>query len=358
MESDLVHGANASPSPEQLRELYRLMGGFRVSQAIYVVAELGIADYLADGPQGSDALAAATHTDEAALYRILRLLAGVGLFEEVAPRRFALTGLGAGLRRDVPGSIRPVTVNILDEPRWQAWGQLLHSVRTGEIGFDHYHGMGLFDYLGAHPENAASFNRAMTSNTALSGTAITRAYDFSGVRRLVDVGGGHGLLLATILQAHPTMRGVLFDLPEVIAGAQAVLEAAGVANRCEVVGGDFFSAVSPGGDAYILRQIIHDWDDAQATAILANVRRAMQGRGKVLVVERTIAPDYRQALPVLHLDVQMLVLLGGGERTEAEYGALFAAADLRLSAAVPLGDAEQFSIYEGMPLQALTLGVG
>lgn len=349
MESDLVHDTNVSPSPEQVRELYRLMGGFRVSQAIYVVAELGIADFLADGPQGSDALAAATHTDEAALYRVLRLLTGVGLFEEVGPHHFALTGLGAGLRVDVSGSIRPITVNILDEPRWQAWGQLLHSVRTGEIGFDHYHGMGLFDYLGAHPANAARFNRAMTSNTALSGTAITRAYDFSGVRRLVDIAGGHGLLLATILQAYPAMRGVLFELPEVVAGAPAVLGEMGVADRCDVVGGNFFSDVIPSGDAYILRQIIHDWDDPRATAILANVRCAMQGAGKVLVVERTIAADYRQALSVLHLDVQMLVLLGGCERTEAEYGALFAAADLQLSAVVPLGDTEQFSIYEGVP---------
>lgn len=349
MESDLVHDTNVSPSPEQVRELYRLMGGFRVSQAIYVVAELGIADFLADGPQGSDALAAATHTDEAALYRVLRLLTGVGLFEEVGPHHFALTGLGAGLRVDVSGSIRPITVNILDEPRWQAWGQLLHSVRTGEIGFDHYHGMGLFDYLGAHPANAASFNRAMTSNTALSGTAITRAYDFSGVRRLVDIAGGHGLLLATILQAYPAMRGVLFELPEVVAPAPAVLGEMGVADRCDVVGGNFFSDVIPSGDAYILRQIIHDWDDPRATAILANVRCAMQGAGKVLVLERTIAADYRQALSVLHLDVQMLVLLGGCERTEAEYGALFAAADLQLSAVVPLGDTEQFSIYEGVP---------
>jgi len=294
-------------------------------------------------------LAAATHTDEAALYRVLRLLTGVGLFEEVAPHHFALTGLGAGLRVDVSGSIRPITVNILDEPRWQAWGQLLHSVRTGEIGFDHYHGMGLFDYLGAHPANAASFNRAMTSNTALSGTAITRAYDFSGVRRLVDIAGGHGLLLATILQAYPAMRGVLFELPEVVAGASAVLREMGVADRFDVVGGNFFSDVIPSGDAYILRQIIHDWDDPRATAILANVRCAMQGAGKVLVVERTIAADYRQALSVLHLDVQMLVLLGGCERTEAEYGALFAASGLQLSAVVPLGDTEQFSIYEGVP---------
>ncbi|MDQ6833229.1 MAG: acetylserotonin O-methyltransferase [Chloroflexota bacterium] len=346
MESPLVRGTNATPSPEEVWELYQLIGGFQVSQAIYVVAKLGIADLLADGPQGSDALARATGTNESALYRVLRFLVGIGLFEEVAPRHFALTGLGAGLRTDVPGSLRPNVLMILDEPKWGPWGQLLYSVRTGEIAFDRVHGVGLFDYFRAHPENAATFDAAMTSNTARSGPEITGAYDFSGIHRLVDVGGGHGLLLATILQAHLGMRGVLFDLPDVITGAPALLAEAGVAERCEIVPGDFFTAVPP-GDAYILRQIIHDWDDIRATAILANCRRAMQGAGKVLVVERAIGSDYRQALQVLYVDLEMLVSMGGLQRTEEEYAMLFNAAGLRLSAVVRLG--EHFSIYEGIP---------
>ena len=159
----------ASPSPEQARDLYNLMGGYRVSQAIVVVAKLGIADLLADGPQGSDALARATKTNEAALYRVLRFLAGVGLFDEVTPRQFALTGLGAGLRTGVAGSIRPMVLMLLDDSKWGPWGQLMHSVQTGETAFDHVHGVGFFDYFHTHPESAATFNAAMTSNTAQSG---------------------------------------------------------------------------------------------------------------------------------------------------------------------------------------------
>ena len=341
--------AHDAPAPAQLAELSRLVGGFRVSQAIHVVAELGVPDLLADGPKGVEALAAGVGADEGALFRVLRLLAGAGLFEEVAPRRFALTPLGAGLRDDVPGSLRPLARHLPAVPGSRAWGELLHSVRTGEPGFARAHGMGSFDYYRAHPEAAAGFNRAMTGNTAQSGDALARAYDFAGIGRLVDVGGGHGLLLATILRAYPALRGVLFDAPEVVAGAAPALAEAGVADRCEVVGGDFFAAVPPGGDAYLLRQIVHDWDDARATGILANCRRALPAAGRVLVVERALAPDYRQALPVLQLDLQMLVITGGKQRTEAEYGALFAAADLRLRAVVPLGDPLGFSVFEGVP---------
>jgi len=349
MESDPVTSAPASASPEQVQELYGLMGGYRVSQAMAVIAKLGIADLLVDGPKGSDELARATKTNEAALYRVLRFLVGVGLFDERAPRQFALTGLGAGLRADVPGSIRPNVLMLLDDSKWGAWGELMHSVRTGETAFDHVHGVGHFDYLHEHPESAATFNAAMTNNTVWSGSAITDVYDFSGIHCLVDVGGGHGLLLATILHRYPAMRGVLFDVPAVVAGAPALLKEMGVDDRCEVVGGDFFSAVAP-GDGYILRQIIHDWDDDRATAILTNCRRAMQGTGRVLVVERAIGDDYRLALQVLHVDLEMLVSMGGLQRTEAEYDALFAAAGLRLNAVVPLGDPLHYSVFEGVPI--------
>jgi SAM-dependent methyltransferase len=352
MAEDTPHGPQESPSDERFEELFRLLAGYRVSQALYVAATLGVADHLKTGPKGSDELAQATGTHPGALYRLLRFLAGVGLFREVAPRRFALTELGAGLRADVPGSIRPFLLMILDEVHWPAWGQLLHSVTTGETAFAHVHGAGFFDFLARHPESAATFQRAMTSNVAQSGTAITRAYDFSGIGRLVDVGGGHGLLLATILRTHPAMRGVLFDRPEVVAEAGAALEEAGVADRCEVVGGDFFADVPPGGDAYLMRQIVHDWDDAQAAVILANCRRALRPPGRLLVVERAVAADYRQALPELHLDMEMLVNLGGLQRTDSEYAALFVAAGFRLSRIVPLGDAAHFSVYEGVPVGA------
>lgn len=349
MDEITATGTPAAPSREQIQELQRLLLGYRVSQALYVAATLGLADLLRDGPRGSDALARATGTDADALYRVLRFLAGVGIFAEVAPRRFALTPLGAGLRADLPGSLRPHALLHLDPSHWRAWGALPHSVRTGETAFDHVHGVDNFAYLAAHPDFAAIFNAAMTSNTAASGAALTEAYDFSGLARLVDVGGGHGRLLATVLRAHPTLRGVLFDRPEVVAGAAATLAAAGVAGRCEIVGGDFFAAVPPGGDAYVLRQIIHDWDDDRAVAILSNCRRAMPESGRLLVVERALAPDHRRALPVLHLDLQMLVLLGGRQRTDDEYGALFAAAGFHLAQVVPLGDAANYCVYEGRP---------
>jgi hypothetical protein len=350
MEADSTTGLPASPSPEHLLDLRHLLDGYRVSQAIYVMATLGIADLLKDGSQESADLARATGSHAGALDRVLRFLAAVGLFREVAPHRFALTALGAGLRTDVPNSVHPAALNFLDPSSWQSWGELRHSVRTGETAFRHVHGQDRFDYLLGRPDLAAAFNATMTSDTAQSGTAIIQAYDFSGIGRLVDVGGGHGLLLATILRAYPTLRGVLFDQPEVVAGAAALLAGHGVADRCEIVGGDFFAAVTPGGDAYILRQIIHDWDDAQALAILTNCRRAMGPDGRLLVVERVIEPGAPLALSVLHLDMLMLVNLGGRERTAAEYGALFAAAGFGLTTMVPLGDVSLYHLFEALPV--------
>lgn len=334
---------------EQRQQLFNLMTGYRVSQAIYVVSTLDIAGLLANGPRTNEDLAEATGTQAGVLYRVLRFLAGVGLFDEVAPHRFALTPLGSGLRGDVSGTIRPTTLMLLDEYHWQPWKELLHSVRTGETAFNHVHGMGFFDFLRDHAEAAANFNEAMTSNTAQSGTAITEAYDFSGISRLADIGGGHGRLLATVLHAHPSMRGLLFDDSEVVAGAPLVLEAAGVADRCEIVSGDFFESVPGGCDAYVLRQIIHDWDDTQATRILENCRRAMQVQHKLLVIERRISSDYRESLQVLHIDMEMLVTLGGHQRTDEEYRVLFAAAGFDLRGITPLHDAAQYCVFEGVP---------
>lgn len=349
MKSDSDSSLPQLPSPERTQELYLLMGGYRISQTMYVVVKLGIPDLLADGPRSSDALAQTTGTHADALYRVLRLLVGVGLFDELAPRQFSLTSLGAGLRADVPGSLRATVLMLLDPSKWQAWGHLLHAVQTGECAFHQAHGQGVFAYYDQHPDAARIFQQAMTNNTARSGIAITRAYDFSGIARLVDVGGGQGLLLATVLQAYPAMQGVLFDLPEVVAEAPEVLAAAGVADRCEVIGGDFFATAPQGGDAYVLRQILHDWDDARAVEILKNCQSAMRRLGKILVVESVIAPDYRQAVPILQIDLEMLVNFGEArQRTEAEYRALFAAAGLRLSAVVPLSDMGQFQVFEGV----------
>jgi O-methyltransferase domain/Dimerisation domain len=336
---------------EQGQRLLDLLGGYRVSQALYVAATLDIAGLLSNGPRSSEDLAAVTSTHAPSLYRLLRLLAGVGLFDEVAPHVFGLTPLGAGLRDDVEGNLRANTMMVLSPAEWEAWGHLLDTVRTGETAFDHVHGMGRFQYLSEHPDEAEMFDRAMTSNTALSGRAILASYDFSGIERLVDVGGGHGLLLATILQAYPTMRGILFDRPEVVLGAPMLLEAAGVADRCDVRSGDFFEHVPDGADAYVLRQIIHDWNDSAATRILRNCHDAIPASGKLLVIERRLERDYRNALLVLLLDMQMLVTLGGGERTDDEYRLLFAAAGFDLSAIAPLHDAAGFAVFEGTPQQ-------
>lgn len=336
-------------SAEQHQQLHSLLGGFRVSQTLHVVVQLDIPDLLAGGPRAVDKLAEATGTHAGALYRVLRFLAGVGLFEEIAPHQFALTPLGTGLRSDVPGSIRASVLMLLDEDQWQSWGNLLYSVQTGDTAFEHVHGMGRFEYLRQHPDASSTFNQAMTSNTAQSGAAITRAYDFSGIHQLVDVGGGHGLFAATILLNYPEMRGIVFDRPDVVVDASAVLEKAGVSDRCEIVGGDFFDSVPGGADAYILRHIIHDWNDAQSNQILKHCRRAMPDHGKVLVVERAVDQDYRQALPVLSLDLEMLVNLGGRERTDEEYAALFTMAGFQLRRTIPLNDPAGFAIFEGVP---------
>jgi hypothetical protein len=342
-------GLPETPTVEHRLELMRLVSGFRVSQAVYVVARLGLADLLKDGPRAVEELASETETHAPALYRLLRFLSGVGLFSEVAPRRFALAPMGVALRSDVPGSVRAQTLNLLSEHHWTPWGDLMHSVRTGEPAFHHVYGMSTFEYFEEHPEAGALFNQAMTGNTAGAGMSIVDAYDFSGIERVVDVAGGHGQMLATVLRANPSMRGVLFDMPSVVASAAPVLAAAGVADRCDVVGGDFLAAIPEDGDAYILRQILHDWYDADAVRILERCRAAMKQSGRVLVIERAISNDYRQSLPVLHLDMEMLVTVGGIQRTDDEYRTLFADAGLRLTRIVPLNDSAQYALYEAVP---------
>lgn len=338
------------PSPQDFGEIFNLIGGYRVSQAIHVIAELGIPDLLAAGPRHCDDLAAETKSHAPTLYRVLRFLAGAGLLSEPGPQKFELTRLGSTLRTDLPGSPSLVARFWLKEFHWKPWGHLIHSVRTGGTAFEHVHDMGVFEYFGSNAEAAAVFNAAMTTASARSGAAIVGRYDFSGLRTIVDVGGGHGFFLATILKSNPALRGVLFDLPDVVAGADRILDGAAVRSRCEIVGGSFFEQVPAGEDAYVLRQILHDWDDDRASAILRNCRAAVAETGKVLVVEREIAPRHREAMPVLHIDMEMLVTAGGMERTEAQYRSLFERAGFRLTKIVPLMDVAGFSVFEGVPL--------
>jgi hypothetical protein len=320
-----------------------LINGYRVTQLLYVAVKLGIADLLADGPQTMEELAATTDAQADALYRALRALASFGVFREVAPRRFALTPLAELLRTDHPYSLC-AAILVQGEEAYRAWGELLYSLRTGAPAFDQAYGMPHFDYLAHHAEASAVFNRTMSENTARSVTALVSAYAFPTSGVVVDVGGGHGAFLAAVLQAHPGLRGVLFDQPHVVEGSAPTLEAAGVEERCVQVGGDFFTPPLPAGDLYLLRQVIHDWDDARSSAILRHCAQAMAQDGKILVIEALI-PSGNDPSPVKLLDMQMLVMTGGRQRTEEEYRQLYATAGLRLLRILPT--TTQFSIVEG-----------
>ena len=324
---------------ESRAQLLALVRGYRISQAIYVVTQLGIPDLLADGPREIDELARATESHAASLRRVLLFLAGVGVLDQVGPQRFALTPMSALLRTGVPGSVRPSVLFSLAESHWRPWGHMLHTVRTGETAFDHAHGTGLFDYLASHPEVGAAFNAGMLGNSPDHARLVAATYDFSRMNVVVDVGGGRGRLLATILEQYPRLRGILFDQPHVIADARQILEEVGVVDRCELVGGDFFDAVPAGGDTYVLRNIIHDWDDDQAVAILMSCRRSMTDGARLVLVERYLATDPHEALLVLHADLEMLVNVGGRERTTDEYAGLLARSGLRLTKTIALGTA-------------------
>jgi O-methyltransferase/methyltransferase family protein len=326
--------------------LLGFVNGFKVSQALHVVSTLRIADLLKNGPRSSEDLATATRTHPHSLYRVLRALASVGIFSEDADQRFALTPLGDCLRSDAPEPVGPWAVFIGQPEYWQAWGYLLDSVRTGEHAFRHAHGMNSWEYYARHPEAGTAFDRAMTSRSRRQANAFLEACDFERFACVVDVGGGHGALLAEILARHPLVRGVLFDQPHVVAGAEEVLRAAGVGDRCKVIGGDFFDAVPRGGDAYLLKFILHDWEDEKATAILRNCRRAIVPKGRLLVIEGEVSPP-NEGATIKFLDLTMLVHTGGQERTREEWAALFAAAGFRLVGATPTE--VQVSIIEGVP---------
>ena len=318
------------PSDEEAEvTLDRMIEGYQDTQFVALAARLGIADLLDDGPLTSDQLADATGSDPDALYRVLRVLAVRGVFAELPERRFAITPLSDLLRTQHPASRREVAV--FDAGPWyRAYGALAHTVATGENAFRHVHGVSLFEYLADHPDEGRMFDRRMTNFSSAEIPLIVEAYDFSGARTVVDVGGGEGRLLTAILGAHPALRGVIFDQPHVVAGAEQGLRDGGVADRCTIVGGDFFQSVPAGADLYLLKWIIHDWEDDDAVKILSNCARAMDPAGRVVLAEIVIgAANSGDDGPLL--DVHMMVLPGGRERTEAEFAQLFAAAGLRLT---------------------------
>lgn len=313
-------------------ELRRKIMGFIVAQAIHAVTEAGVVDALAGGPRPAAELAAATGTDPDALRRFLRALAGEGLFVEEPAGTFALTEVGALLRSDTPGSLRHFSRLMVDEA-YQVWELAGHSLRTGEAAFAHRFGRPMFDWLADHPEKAAGFSAAQAGLVELRLLPLLD-HDWSGVSTVVDVGGGNGGLLARLLARHAHLAGTLLDEPHVVEQARAHLAEAGVGDRCRLVPGDFFAAVPGGGDTYVLAQILHDWDDEHAGRILARCREAIPEHGRLLILEQAIAED-GQPHPAKLLDLHMLVLLGGRERTEAEWRALLAAAGFSVTAISP-----------------------
>lgn len=314
-------------------------------QAVCVAAALGIADHLAEGPKGVDDLAGATGAHRESLHRLLRILAGAGVFREEADGRFALTPLGGTLRSEGPDSVRDWALFIGAPELWQVFGRLRESVMTGEAAFPRAHGMALWEYMGEHPELGAAFDRWMSRQSDQHNAALVAAYDFSPFRAVADIGGGRGSTLAAILRAHPSLRGILLDLPHVVARPDP-LEEAGVADRCEIVGGDMLRAVPAGADAYLVKRVIMDWGDEQGAAILRRCAGAMAEGGRVLVVEMVLPPGSEPS-PARAFDMLMLLNQPGGRiRTEAEFRDLFAAAGLRLTRVIPT--ASPNSIIEGV----------
>jgi O-methyltransferase domain/Dimerisation domain len=338
-----------SSTPKELPpqvDLMNLSVGHWIVQALFVAAKLGVADLLRDGPQSCVELGQSTGVNARALYRLLRALASVRVFSEGSDGRFALTPMAECLQVDTPGSMRAWVLFSGEAHAFQPWTDLLDSVKTGQTAFDHFHGMSIFDYYARHPEEGKLFDAAMTGSARLEIDAVMVDYDFSGIGTLVDVGGGHGDFMRTVLEAYPTMKGVLADMPTVIEGARHYLAAATLTNRCDLIPIDFFESVPVGGDAYVMMRVIHDWDDERSITILRNCHRAMGGTGKLLLVEKVIPPGNDPEF-AKWLDIAMLVFAGGAERTQTEYRDLLAASGFRLTRIVPTRSSA--SVIEAVP---------
>lgn len=313
-------------------EMLHLISGFHVSRALYVAAKLGLADLLHDGVRTCAGLAQATATDAAALYRLLRVLASAGVVELDAEQVRATASMST-LRSGVDGSLRGWAIDQLGGEHYQAWGELLHSVTTGTVAFEKVFGQNAWDHRAAHPESAKAFDEGMASFTGAHHQAVLKAYPFGALASLHDIGGGDGQFITAALSAHPQLRGVLLDQPHVAARARQRLHATGLAARCTVVEGNMFEAIPGGGAATLLSRVIHDWSDAEAARILSVCRRDMNGQGVLLLVERVL-PAQMDTTPAARAltvsDLNMLVMTGGRERTEAQYRALLEGAGFTL----------------------------
>ncbi len=318
--------------------------------ALEAVTALGIIDVVAPGPRTAEDIASATRANAAAVYRVLRYLASKGVFTQVGDRAFALTEVGELLRSDVPGSMRYIAIRNESRDRGDlAMRELRYTLETGLPAYEHVFGESLFAAIQRDPELRADWHAQMRAHGHRVAAAILPSFEWDEFATVVDVGGNTGVVLASLLKAHPSMRGILFDLPEVVEEAAPVLEAHGVAGRCEVVAGDFFAAVPDGGDLYVLSQILHDWDDARASTILANCVRAMKPGSRVAVIEQVVPPGDLPH-PSKRIDLALMVNFGGQERSESEFRVLFAQSGAELSRVIP--SAGSWSILEGMPLDA------
>jgi hypothetical protein len=326
--------------------LMRMVLGFQASQAIHVTAQLGLADLIKDGTKSADELGPQVGANPASLYRLMRAVAALGVFHEDNAKRFSLTEMGECLRSDAKTPVAPAAFYFGLPHYWAAWGDLLHSVKTGESAFKHLYGMSSWDYFQAHPNVGSAFDRVMSGNSRSDAAAAIAAYDFSKFSRIIDIAGGQGVLLSEILVAYPDARGVLFDQPNVIARAAAP-SAAGVADRVELVAGDFFKSVPASGDAYLLKLIIHDWDDAKCGTILKKIRNVIDPAGRVIVLERVIEPPNQGDMTKLS-DLNMMVSPGGIERTEDEFAAMFAGSGFRLEKII--GTRSRLSVIEASPI--------
>jgi len=297
------HNASATGTIIRMASHYRW-----ISRLIYAAAKLGVADALQDGPKSTDDLARSVGAHPRALYRVMRTLSSEGVFDETERGIFALNPLAETLRTGVPGSVRAWVIVDGDDYQWRPFGEILYTVRTGKPAFHHVFGMDPYEYLACNPEVRAVFNDAMADITRTEEAGLMGAYDFSGIEVLVDIGGGTGSLITTILKAHPQMRGILFDLPDVAERARPVIEAQGIAGRCRIIPGDMFDSVPEGADAYVMKHVMHQCDDNEALTLLRNCRRAIAPRGRLLVLEAVIPAG-------VFPDILMMVITGGQHRT-------------------------------------------
>lgn len=326
------------------RIIAQMASGYWLSQALFVAAKLGIADCIGAEGKSADELATETGSHAPSLFRLLRALASVGVFAEDSHGRFQLTPLAQPLREDAPGSKRAMILMTGGE-QYRAWGELFHSVQTGKTGFEHVYGQPLFNYLSERPEQAKLLDAAMVSIHGPETAAMLDAYDFSDIETLADLGGGNGSVLSAVLEKHLEMRGILCDLPGVAERTRKRIAVSGLADRLQVMGGSFFDSVPPGADAYFLRHILHDWYDEECLKILRSIHFASPPQARLLVVESIIPPGNEPCFGKL-LDLAMLVIPGGKERTEGEYRELFRQGGFTLQRIIPT--AAEVSILEAV----------